>query len=240
MRMNRSSRQKGASKLVIVLLVLFGLFVLAGVAVVGVGWFAYNKVQQAVSESGWDENPALAAARMALSLNPEVEVLEANENEFRLLNKKTGEEIKLSVDDITAGNIEWKTSGGETGSASLASGSITGTTGDGSGASVVMGENAEGLPAGVPGCDCDFRPVMSSTQGGKRQGVLSFTSSKTPAELTEDYKQRLEAGGFADISTMNMGSAHVVTGKLGETTVGFTATTASNGGSSGTLTYNVE
>ena len=89
------AEKKGLSPLAIALIVVGCLVVIGGLALVAAGWFVYNRVQEVAGGSEvWEQNPALAAARVALSMDPDVEVLDADADSgiLRIRNRETGEE----------------------------------------------------------------------------------------------------------------------------------------------------
>ena len=239
-------QKKGMSPIAIVLIVVACLVVVGGVVLVAAGWFVFNRVQEAAGGSEmWEQNPALAAARVALSMSPDIEVLDADPDSgtLRVRNKDTGEEITVDLDDIRNGNIRWSTSGGDSGSLSASEGVITGSTdgGSSSGTFQLGGDEVADPPEGVPACDgCSFRGVATSNRGAAQSGVLSFNSSRTPDELAQDYAQRLESAGYSDINTMNASGTHFVTGQRGNSTITLNATAGEDSASSGNLTFNIE
>lgn len=238
-------QKKGMSPIAIVLIVIGGLVVVGGLVLVAAGWFVFNRVQEAAGGSEvWEQNPAFAAARLALSMNPEVEMVDSDVDRgtITVRNRETGEEVTVNLDDIRNGNFSWSTSGGESGSVSAGPGGITSSSegGSSSGTFQMGGSEAAEPPDGVPACDgCSFQSVMSSTSGNERTGVLSFQSSRSPADLVQDYSQRLESEGYGDINTMNLSGAHVVTGKRDNTTVTLNAVAGDDSASAGNLTFNI-
>ena len=242
-------KKKGLSPLAIVLIVLGCLVLVVGLVIAAAGWFVYNKVKDvAGSEEIWKENPAFAAAKLALSMNPDVEVVGYNEatGKIKVKNNKTGDEVELDLGQIKSGNFGWSTSGGESGSLSAsASGELAGTTQGAGGASTFQfgGGEVDAPPDGVPGCDgCSYKGLMSGTSpAGERSGSITFNSSESPADVAKGYVDGLNAEGFGDVNTMNIGGAQIVTGQRNGSTVTMNAMPGPNGqGSTGNITYSLK
>ena len=242
--------KKGMSPLAIVLIVLGCLVVVGGLVIAGAGWYVYHKVKEvAGSEEIWKTNPAFAAAKLALSMNPEIEVVDYDEDAgtIKVRNKKTGEELNVDLSQAQSGNFSWSNSAGEKASVSVggAGGAITGTAqgAGGTGSFQLGGSEVSAPPEGVPGCDgCTYKGVMSGTSAaGEHGGSISFTSPSAPADVVKEYTAKLQAAGFGDINTMNIGGAQIVTGKKDASAVTMNAMPGPNGqGAAGNITYSLK
>ena len=95
-----------------------GGIILIGFLVLGaLGWFAKKKIDQ------FAENPTFNAAKLVVQMNPELELVSADEKTGTLTikNKKTGEVTTLSAEDAKEGRWTFKNDKGET--ATLGAGS---------------------------------------------------------------------------------------------------------------------
>ncbi|HSF39476.1 MAG TPA: hypothetical protein VLT87_06755, partial [Thermoanaerobaculia bacterium] len=86
------------------------LLVIGVVAMFAVGYIAKRQLDK------FEDNPAMAAATLAVRLNPELELVKADEenNTLTVKNKKTGEVVTLSAEDIKEGKFTVTTDEGTT------------------------------------------------------------------------------------------------------------------------------
>lgn len=103
------SAPKKTSPLVWVLVGCGGLTVIALVILFALGFFVSKKA----SEFG--KNPGFAAAKMIASMNPDVEVVRADEDtgKITLRDRKTGKTVTMDFQDIQKGRISFEGEDGE-------------------------------------------------------------------------------------------------------------------------------
>jgi uncharacterized protein YneF (UPF0154 family) len=104
-----SAAPKKTSPRVWVLVGCGGLTVIALVILFALGFFVSKKA----SEFG--KNPGFAAAKMIASMNPDVEVVRADENtgKITLRDRKTGKTVTMDFQDIQKGRISFEGEDGE-------------------------------------------------------------------------------------------------------------------------------
>lgn len=177
------------------------LAIIGVVALVGFGW--YKAKQMGFDPKEWSENPTKAAAKMVTVMNPEVEVVETDEDAqtITLRNKETGETITIDMEDIKQGKLKFFNEEGE-------AAEITVTT-DEEGSGTLNISSSEGdftmdAGAGVAKLP-DWVPVFG---GGvpENVGVLTAGSGITggytveTGESLEDtaafFEDKLKAAGF--------------------------------------------
>src|ERR1017187_6945690 len=92
------------SPIVWIILAVVGLFVLGIIGLVGAGLFVAHTVVS---------NPGLVMAKIITAANPDAEVLDTNEGSqtMRIRDRKTGEEVTLSFDDIKKGRLRFSARG---------------------------------------------------------------------------------------------------------------------------------
>ena len=105
--------KKGLSPVAWIAIGCGGILIVGMIAVAGlVGW-GFFKARELVEE--FDGNPARAAAETMIKLNPELELIESDEDAgtvtFR--NEKTGEVATLNFEDIAQGRFTVSTDEGE-------------------------------------------------------------------------------------------------------------------------------
>ncbi len=105
--------KKGTSALVWILAGCGGLIVIIGLIFAGVTYFAYHKVKGFAEVA--KKNPALAAAKLIVAANPDVEIVSEDDGAgtITVRNKKTGEEITMNAQDIKNGRLKFKNEKGE-------------------------------------------------------------------------------------------------------------------------------
>ncbi|MFV2072836.1 MAG: hypothetical protein ACC742_09320, partial [Thermoanaerobaculales bacterium] len=176
------------------------LIVLMVVAFAVGSFFLVKKGKEFAAD--FEDNPGMAAARMVVKFNPELEEVSADEENgtITVRNTKTGEEITVNFDDIKEGRFSFSSDGrevtvnaGEVGE----SGTITVT--DDKGTFVLSKGDilSEALPSWVP--------VYPESEPGNRRvmrtddvvtGGFEVTTSASVDEVVEFYRSALEGDGF--------------------------------------------
>ncbi len=145
------------------------------------------------------ENPALAAAKMAVRLNPELELVEADDEKITVRNVKTGETMTLDLEDAAQGRIRFETDGKEVeiDAAGDEEGGIITMRGEGDEETLsIGGGDLDDLPGWVPvHPDATGTLPYLMTSGDEINGNYAFeTDSKDDA--VEFFVEKLEAMGF--------------------------------------------
>jgi len=180
----------GCAALVIVVLV---------VVMIG-GFFVARKVQDVAAD--FEENPALATARMIVKLNPEFEEVSTDEEAgtMTIRNKRTGEEITVNFEDIEEGRFSFTTDEGEMTidtSEMKESGSVRVTDDEGAVVFSTGGAVSEDLPSWVPvypGSEPTGRHSMRTET--EQTGGFELETSDSVKEALEYYKAALEGEGY--------------------------------------------
>lgn len=151
------------------------------VAVVGAGFFVAKKAKDAGFDSQMmAKNPVLGAARLAMAMNPEVEVVKVNEEtgELTIKEKKTGKVITMKAEDIKNGKITF--------------------TDESSGETLSVGGNAGAkLPEWVP----DYpgskpQGTFAKTGGAAEAGMAQYQTADAGNEVLKFYEDELKGAGF--------------------------------------------
>ena len=162
-------------------------------------WFVADKAKEMAAD--FEANPAKAAAEMAVRLNPDLELVETDEEAgtMTVLQKSTGEEITLNFDEIAEGRFSFETDEG-TSSISFDPEGEGGVTFEGpEGETTTYGGDAENeLPAWISQYPGGSEPqgTYSSTAAGERSGAVSVTTSDPVARVLEYYERTLKAEGL--------------------------------------------
>ncbi len=105
--------KKGSSALVWILAGCGGLIVIIGLIFAGVTYWGYHKVKGYAEVA--KKNPALAAAKLMVAANPNVEIVSEDDEAgtITIRDKKTGEEITMNAQDIKSGRLKFSNKKGE-------------------------------------------------------------------------------------------------------------------------------
>ena len=177
-----------------------GLLILVLVVVMAAGFFVANKAKDMAAD--FEDNPAMATARMIVKLNPEIEEVESDEEAgtITVRNKKTGEEITVNFEDIEDGKLSFTTDEGEVkvdASELEESGSMTITNEEGEVVFATGKPSAQDLPSWVPmypGTEPTSRHSMRTET--TLSGGFEVTTSDAVADVLEFYRSELDSAGY--------------------------------------------
>ncbi len=175
-----------------------GLLVLVMIALLVLGMFVTKKVKEVAGD--FENNPEIAAARLIVKLNPEIEEVEVDEDEgtITVRNKKSGEIYVADVDDLKEGRF---TLTGEDGKAVITAGAgddegsfkITA----GGGALEIGGGNASDVPSWIPVMPgAEVEPLFTMTSDGVTRGSVKIVTDQDAKEVLEFYRKEMETAGF--------------------------------------------
>lgn len=178
-----------------------GLLILVLIVVMAAGFFVANKVKDVAAD--FEDNPAMATARMIVKLNPELEEVSTDEaaGTITVRNKKTGEVVTVNFEDIEEGKLSFTTDEGEVkvdASELQESGSMTVTSEDGSVVFATGKPSAKDLPSWVPmypGTEPASRHSMRTETS--LSGGFEVTTDDAVAEVLEFYRAALESAGYS-------------------------------------------
>jgi hypothetical protein len=177
--------QRKTSPLVWVLIIILGLFVLGGIAVVGTGLFIVHKVRQAgLDPELMQRNPGLAVGKMLAAVNPDVEVLNTDEGagKITIRDKKTGKVVTMTFDDAKRGRFSFSAQGD-----------------DGKTASMEFGAGADKLPSWIPaypGAKVEGAFAINGDSGQGTGGSFGFSTSDAPAKVMSFYQDKCKELGI--------------------------------------------
>lgn len=194
------AKKKGLPVLAWVAIGCVGLLIVTGIVITAAGYWAVGKVKDQVGD--FEKNPEMAAAKLIVAANPELELISSDDEAQTLTvrNKKSGEEVTLSLADLRQGKISFSQDGKESAIA-------FGTQGEDAGTMTVTGEGGETtfragagsaveLPSWVPVYPgSDPAGTYSTTSGGQTTGAYSLTTSDSVKEVLDFYAGELEPMG---------------------------------------------
>lgn len=180
-----------------------GLLVIVLLAVTVGGYLLARKAKDFVAEA--EKNPAMAAVRLAVSMNPELEIVEADEDDgiITVRNKRTGEEFTVDMAEAEKGKIRFRNEKGE---------EISFSTKSEDGKREFKVESDEGdfsfgagdqsaLPDWVPRYPgTELTGTMTSRSDRGVEGGFSFTTPDSVRDVLAYFEKQLKALGM-EVST---------------------------------------
>jgi len=172
------------------------ILALGGAAFLG-GRFLKHKAAE------FEKNPTLAAAKLVVQANPELEVVESDEDAGTLTikNSKTGEVVTMNAKDIEDGKLTFTTKEGTTtidGSSTKEGGTIQVTNEKGEQAVFgATGGAPKNLPSWVPTyAGATIEGSYEATTAEGRNATFTLKSADSVDQVAEFYKSELEGDGL--------------------------------------------
>ncbi|MCX6636434.1 MAG: hypothetical protein NT090_15350 [Acidobacteria bacterium] len=192
-----------------------GLILVGGIVTVGGVWWVGRKVKQVVDPGLASRNPALAAAKMIATLNPDLEIVSMDEGRgtITIRNKKENKTITFNAEDVKNGKFSFETEEGKTeiqtgGSGQEATVRVKGPDGE-----MTMGGNVK-LPAWLPaypGAEATGSFGVQSSREGQG-GTAAFKTSDSVEKVAAFYESALNGAGITVTrNSMRTSDSHVVT-----------------------------
>jgi hypothetical protein len=210
-------KSSGAKILLWIVGIVVGLILISFGSCAIIGFYAMHKVKQAGFDSDlMKKNPGLATAKMAVTLNPDTEIISSDDNAGTIVvrDKKTGKVVTMKFDTQKKAMVITDEKGQTT--------SLT-TTGEGANASMEM-KSSEGTMKIGSGADKapDWVPVypgsspqntFSSSSGAQQTGSYTFVTKDPVDKVISFYGDSLKSAGFA-VSNMTSNSDGKVGGMV--------------------------
>lgn len=227
---------KKSNALVWVLAGCGGLILITILVGLAVSFFVARKAHE------FSKNPGFAAAKMMASMNPDVDVVKADEDtgKITLRDKKTGKTVTLDFKDIQKGRLSFEGEGGEKvdiqGEGEGGSGSFTIKGPDGS---MQIGQGSQAnVPSWVPRYPgARALGAFTSQGGGEEGGTIQLQCSGSVEEVAAFYERELKSAGMKVQKTSIQGDNQTAVTVVGtdEATQHSVSATASTGDNKGTV-----
>lgn len=183
-----------------------GVIIVLGLIALGaVGFFVQKKAKE------FEKNPAMAAAKVAVQLNPDLELVSADEehNTLTVKDKKSGEVLTFSAEDIKNGKFSFKSSkgGSATFDASGANGGtfkVTNEKGETSTMNVGAG-SPQNLPSWLPVYPGGtVQGTFDTTSAEGRSAAFTVTTTDPVSKVMDFYETQFKSAGLkVDKSTFS-------------------------------------
>jgi hypothetical protein len=187
------------SPIVWILVIVGGLFVLGGIAVVGTGLFVAHKVRQAgLDPDLMQRNPGLAVTKLLAAVNPGVEVLNTDDGNGRITirDRKTGKVMTMSFDDAKNGRF-----------------SFSAEDENGKTARMEFGGSAAKLPSWIPAYPGSNPQVAVTASGDEGEGgTFNFNTSDSPEKVMQFYQDKFKDMGMQVTNFTGTSAGGMVTG----------------------------
>jgi hypothetical protein len=174
-----------------------GTVILLGVIAAAIlGYLAYRKGQEVVNDM--ERNPAMAAAKLAVAMNPDLETVSVNEGRgtITVKDRRTGKIVTVNFDDVKDGKLTVRGDDGEdvtiSAKGSEGSGSLEVKTDKGS-VKFGAGSSAENMPDWLPSYPgAKAEGVFSMRGGDGSTGSFSFTTTDSVDQVMSYYETELK------------------------------------------------
>jgi hypothetical protein len=200
-------KSSGNKVLFWILGIVLGFVVIGFIGIVGLGYYAMHRAKQAGFDSElMKKNPALAAAKMAVSLNRDVEIVSSDDDAGTMVvrDKKTGKVVTMKFDPQKKSMVITDENGKTMSMTTTGEGSTGGLEVKSSEGTVKYGGTAEKAPDWVPQYPGSSpQSTFSSSTAEGQSGSFMFTTSDSAEKVISFYSDSLKSSGFAVTNMVN-------------------------------------
>jgi len=208
----RRRSESGKISVLMIVLISIACVVVVGLLLLGLGgWFLYEKAKEAGLDTELlSENPAVAVARMAAAMNPNIEVVSVDENagQITILDKESGKKVTLNLEDVAQGKISFETDDGKTSTLEVTENEGQGTVRlQSSEGTAEFGQTSVKLPDWIPLYPgATVQGGMSGQTAEGLSGQASIATPDSPEKVIEFYTEALKKAGL-EVNTIQHGGA---------------------------------
>ncbi len=205
------------------------MLVLGSTLMYGVGGYLllHKAKQSGLDTALLQKNPAFAAAKMAATVNPDVEVLSTDDSTgtIQVRDKKTGKTTTMQFDAAKKQMVVTDGDGKQSSISIAGEGdkaSLNIQSADGN-ATFSSGGNAQ-LPAWLPAYPgATPKGTFTSTSKGTTQSGFGFNTADSATKVLEYYQAQLKGSGFDIKQSVTTGQGGMLAAENGGRTVTVTA-----------------
>ena len=193
------------------------------------GFIAVGFIGCVITLGYFARNPGVALAKLITASNPNAEIVSTDNGAqtITMRDKRTGEEVTMSFDDIKAGKLKFRAIGK-----------------NGEVASMEIGGGAGKVPSWVPvypgaRAQGNFTATGDDGSGRGAGGVVAYETSDPPNKVTDFYKVKVDSLGMKVITEFsgNDGGMMIAQDEDEKRTLHVTVGKNSSGGSSIGVTF---
>ena len=207
-------KSSGATLLLWIVGIVVGLLLISFGSCAVLSFYAVHKVRQAGFDSDlMKKNPALAAAKMAVTMNSDSEIVSSDDNAgtITVRDKKTGKVVTMKFDPQKKSMVVTDENGKTTSMTTVGEGANASMEMKGPDGTVKIGAGADKAPDWVPSYPGSSpQSTFSANSNGEQTGSYAFVTKDTVDKVIAFYGDSLKSAGFA---VSNMTSAS--NGKVG-------------------------
>jgi len=195
-------QQGSGTKLILWIVgIVVGLLLIGFASCAVLGFYAVHKVKQAGFDSDlMKTNPALATAKMAVTMNPDTEVVSSDDKAgtITVRDKKTGKVITMKFDPQKKAMVITDETGKTTSLTTTGEGANAGMEVKSSEGTMKMGSTADKAPDWVPVYPGSTpQATFSSTTAQEQTGSYAFVTRDPAEKVVSFYGDSLKSAGFA-------------------------------------------
>jgi hypothetical protein len=189
--------------------IVVGLILLAFGSCAAIGFYAMHKMKGAgFSQDLMKKNPGLAGAMMAVTMNPDMEIVSSDEKAGTVVvrDKKSGKVVTMKFDPDKKMMVITDDKGNTTSMSTSGEGSNATMEVKGPEGSMKMGTNADKAPDWVPVYPGSSpQNTFSATRANEQTGTYTFVTKDAADKVIAFYGDSLKSAGFT-VSNMTTNS----------------------------------
>jgi hypothetical protein len=180
--------------------IIVGLILITFASCAVIGFYAVHKAKQAGLDSDlMKKNPGYAAAKMAVSMSPDGEIVSSDDNTGTIVvrDKKTGKTTTMKFDPEKKSMAVTDENGKTTTMTTTGQGANGGMEVKSSEGTMKIGASSDKTPDWVPAYPGSSPQNTYSASNPKEQtGAFTFTTSDAPEKVIPFYEGQLKSRGF--------------------------------------------
>jgi len=210
-------KSSGSKVLLWIIGIIVGLILLSFGSCAVIGFYAMHKVKQAGFDSDLaKKNPALAGAKLAVSMNADTEIVSSDDSTGTIVvrDKKTGKVVTMKFDPQKKSMVIIDENGKTTSMTTTGEGANAGMEMKSSEGTVKVGTSSDKAPDWVPAYPGSSpQNTFSASNGSEQSGSYTFTTKDPADKIISFYGDALKSSGFA-VSNMTTNSDGKVGGMV--------------------------
>jgi len=193
-------KSSGNKVLLWIIGIIVGLVLLTFGSCAVIGFYAMHKVKQAgLDPDLMKKNPGYAGAKMAVSMNPDVEIVSSDDSTGTIVvrDKKTGKTTSMKFDPDKKSMVVTDENGKTTTMTTTGEGATGGMEMKSSEGTMKIGTSSDKAPDWVPSYPGSSpQNTYSASNPTGHTGAFTFPTSDSPEKVISFYEDQLKSRGF--------------------------------------------